>query len=101
MRGGESYVASAFAASPGYDLQILYPPPVLPALAPLLALPAPLVVLAWLLAGMAAEAMGAARMAIPLRWIPVVLLWAPFAEPIVAGNVQTVLFLAFVVLCTA
>ncbi len=98
VTGGQPYLASAFAAPPGYDLPFLYPPPVLVAVAPLLALPAGLVVLAWMAAGAAAAFLAAARLGIPRRWIIVVLAWPPFAEAILAGNLQTVLFLAFVLL---
>jgi hypothetical protein len=100
VNGGEPYLASAFSAGPGYALPFLYPPPVLPAVAPLLWLPGGLVVLAWLVAGMLAAGAAAARLGIPYRWIVVVLAWPPFAEAIVAGNLQTVLFLAFVLLYT-
>ena len=39
VHGGEPYLASSFTAAEGYGLPFLYPPPVLPFLAPLLALP--------------------------------------------------------------
>ena len=33
---------------------------------------------------------------VPWAWIPFVLLWPPFAEPLIGGNVQVLLFAAFV-----
>lgn len=96
--GGQPYLASAFQQPPGYDLPFLYPPPVLPFLAPLLLLPGALVVAAWMLVGLAAAVASTARLGIPFRWIAVVLVWPPLAEAILGGNVQTVLFLAFVLL---
>ena len=46
--------------------------------------------------GVAAWTLG--RLRVPLRWMPVFLVWAPFLEGIVSGNVGIVAFAAFVAL---
>jgi hypothetical protein len=96
IHGGASYLASAFAAPSGYDLPFLYPPPMLPLIAPLLALPRPLVWATWSGAGLGAAVFACRRLGVPGRWIPLVLCWPPFAEGILGGNVQVFLFAAFV-----
>lgn len=96
IHGGAPYLASAFTAPPGYDLPFLYPPPVLPLLAPLLEFPRPLVWAAWSAASLGAAIFACRRLGIPGRWIPLVLCWPPFAEGILGGNVQVFLFAAFV-----
>lgn len=95
MAGGQPYLASSFAVQPGYDLPFLYPPPVLPLLAPLTLLPRELVWTAWSGACLAAGVFAVRRLGIRWRFVPFVLLWPPFAEAIIGGNVQTVLFAAF------
>jgi hypothetical protein len=96
LHGGAPYLASAFAAPPGYDLPFLYPPPFLPLVAPLLALPRPVVWAVWSGAGLATAVFACRRLGIPGRGIPLVLCWPPFAEAILGGNVQVFLFAAFV-----
>lgn len=96
VHGGAPYLASAFAAPPGYDLPFLYPPPILPLVALLLALPRPLVWAAWSGAGLGAALFACRRLGIPGRWIPLVLCWPPFAEGLLGGNAQVFLFAAFV-----
>jgi len=96
VHGGAPYLASAFAAQPGYDLPFLYPPPILPLVAPLLALPRPLVWATWFGASLGTAVFACRRLGIPGRWIPLVLCWPPFAEGILGGNVQVFLFAAFV-----
>ena len=95
MAGGEPYLASSFAAPPGYDLPFLYPPPVLPLVGLLALLPRGLVWTAWFGACLAAGVYGVRRLGFRWRFVPFVLLWPPFAEAILGGNVQIVIFAAF------
>ncbi len=95
MAGGEPYLASSFAAAPGYDLPFLYPPPVLPLVAPLTLLPRALVWSSWFGACLAAGVFAVRRLGFRWRVVPFVLLWPPFAEAILGGNVQIVIFAAF------
>ena len=94
--GGEPYLASSFSAPEGYGLPFLYPPPVLPFLAPLLAFPRGVVVAAWLAATLAAAVFVARRLGVPWRAVPIVLCWVPFSEGLVGGNAQVLLVAAFV-----
>lgn len=96
LDGGQPYLAASFQAPVGPDLPFLYPPFVLPVLAPLARLPGGLVVAGWLAVGVAVAAWTCRRLAIPWRWVPLVLLWPPFLEGLLGGNVQIVLFAAFV-----
>ncbi len=96
--GDAPYLASAFTSPPGATQPFLYPPFVLPFFAVLAELPRQLV------GGVAVATMlGAAIVAcrwlgIPWIWLPLVLLWPPFAEAIFGANIQMALFAAFVVL---
>ena len=94
--GGEPYLASSFSAPEGYGLPFLYPPPVLPFLAPLLALPRGVVVAAWLAATLGAAVFVARRLGVPWRAVPIVLCWVPFSEGLVGGNAEVLLVAAFV-----
>ena len=96
VSGGEPYLASSFSAPEGYGLPFLYPPPVLPFLAPLLALPRGVVVAAWLAATLGAAVFVARRLGVPWRAVPVVLCWVPFSEGLVGGNAQVLLVAGFV-----
>jgi hypothetical protein len=96
LDGGQPYLAASFQAPVGPDLPFFYPPFVLPVIAPLVLLPGGLVVAGWLAAGVAAAAWTCRRLSIPWRWLPFVLLWPPFFEGLIGGNIQVVLFAAFV-----
>ena len=96
VHGGEPYLASSFSAPEGYGLPFLYPPPVLPLLAPLLVVSRGVVVAAWLAATVGAALFVARRLGMPWRAVPVVLCWVPFAEGLVGGNAQVLLVAAFV-----
>ena len=96
VHGGEPYLASSFTAPEGYELPFLYPPPVLPFLAPLLALPRGVVAAAWLACTVGAAIFVARRLGVPWRAVPIVLCWVPFAEGLVGGNAQVLLVAAFV-----
>src|SRR6476646_9958345 len=47
---------------------------------------------------LAASVAACRRLGIPWLWLPLVLMWPPFAESIFGANVQTVLFAAFIFL---
>ena len=96
VQGDRPYLPESFRAGVGYDLPFLYPPFVLPFLVPLLALPRLALAAGWFALEVAIGAWTCRRLAIPWRWVPLVLLWPPFAEGLLGGNVQIVLFGAFV-----
>ena len=95
LAGGEPYLASSFVAPAGYDLPFVYPPPVLLLVAPLTFLPRELVWTVWCGACLAAGVFAVRRLGFRWRFVPFVLLWPPFAEAIIGGNAQVVLFAAF------
>jgi hypothetical protein len=64
-------------------------------------LPRAVVDVTWIGLCAAAAAWSARRLAVPLGWLPLVLLWPPFFEGILGGNVQVLLFAAFVALLYA
>lgn len=96
--GGQPYLASAFTSPPGPTQPFLYPPFSLPLFSALLAVPKSLLQAVWLAVCFGAAVAAIRRLAIPWLWVPFVLAWSPFAEPIIGGNVQVVLFLGFVVM---
>ncbi len=96
--GGAPYLSSAFASPPGPTQPFLYPPFTLLLFEALLDVPRSALQLVWLAACFGAAVAAIRRLAIPWLWVPFVLAWSPFAEPIIGGNVQVVLFLAFVVM---
>lgn len=98
LAGGQPYLASAFTNHGGPTQPFLYPPYVLPVLAPLTQVPRALVLVPWLGLLVAAAFATCRTLGIPARWIPAVLVWPPFAEPLIGGNVQVLLFAAFVAL---
>jgi Glycosyltransferase family 87 len=98
LAGGQPYLASSFLNGPGYDLPYLYPPFVLPFVAPLTALPQTAVVAGWFMVNLGAAVFACRRLAIPWLVIPFLLVWPPFSEALLGGNVGIVLFAAFVAL---
>lgn len=86
--GGQPYLASSFLVQSGPDLPFLYPPWLLPFLAPLTALPRAIVTGPWLLLGVAVGAWTCRRLSIPWWAVPLVMLWTPFLEGLYTGNVQ-------------
>jgi hypothetical protein len=96
--GGQPYLASAFTAPPGATQPFLYPPYTLPFMSVLLAVPKVPLQVIWFVVCLGSAIAAVRRLAFPWLWVPFVLAWSPFAEPIIGGNVQIVLFLAFVVL---
>jgi len=95
LAGGLAYVPDGFT-DPQALPPFLYPPFVLPLLAPLTILPEEALRWAWV-AGMAAIGFGSYRW-LGLGILPAILalLWIPMAEGIWTGNIAVVLFAAFV-----
>lgn len=98
VAGGQPYLSSAFTNQGGATQPFLYPPYVLPLLAPLTQLPRAVVLVPWLGLLVAVAFATCRTLGVPARWIPAVLVWPPFAEPLIGGNVQILLFAAFVAL---
>jgi hypothetical protein len=98
LAGGQPYLASAFQAPPGYELPFLYPPFMLPLVAPLTLLPRELVWAGWFGLCVLAGLVIVRRLGVPWLAAPLVLLWPPFAEAILGGNVQLLLVAGFVLL---
>lgn len=96
--GGQPYVASSFAITSGTGLPFLYPPWLLPILVPFLALPRTVLIGVWLILGVGVAVWTCRRFAFPWAFIPVVLLWPPFVEGLVTGNVQLFQLAAFAAL---
>ena len=76
----------------------LYPPYTLPPLAVLATLPRQVVLWSVVLVCLLISIACCRRLSMPWLWIPFVLLWPPFAEGIVAGNIGIPIFGAFVFL---
>ena len=98
LNGGDPYVAASFKEMLGPDLPYLYPPFVLPLLAPLLRLPVELMLAGWVGICFGAAVWTLGRLRVPLRWMPAFLVWAPFLEGIVSGNAGIIAFAAFAAL---
>ena len=95
LAGGQPYLAESFTKGPGYELPFLYPPFVLPFVGVLASLPRVPVVILWMLVTAIGGVFALRRLALPTWWIPLFLLWPPFTEAILGGNIQLVLFAAF------
>ncbi len=96
--GGQPYLGSAFTNLAGSSQPFMYPPYALPFLAPLTLLPRAVVLVPWLGLLLAVAFATCRMLGVPVRWIPAILVWPPFAEPLIGGNVQVLLFAAFVAL---
>jgi Glycosyltransferase family 87 len=96
--GGEPYPPSAMLVNGGPDLPFLYPPYLLPLLAPVAGLPRNLVIDVWLILCAASAVWTCRRLAMPWLAIPAVLAWPPFSEGLVTGNAQILSFAALVAL---
>ena len=94
--GDTPYLASSFQVDAGRELPFLYPPFTLPLFALLLEVPRTALTVLWLGAGLVGAAIACRRLGIPPLLLPAVLLWPPFAEALIGGNVQVWLFVAFV-----
>ena len=93
--GGIVYDPTSFDVVIGAGLPYLYPPFLLPFLAPLLVLPLQAVLWAWVLICLGASIWALRRLRVPWVWMPLCLISPPFAEGILGGNVQIVLFALF------
>ncbi|HEX7590457.1 MAG TPA: glycosyltransferase 87 family protein [Candidatus Limnocylindrales bacterium] len=93
--GGQPYLASSFAETTGSTLPFLYPPWVLPLLAPVAALPRILVMPIWTVIVGAAAVWTCRRLSVPWPAVPLVMIWSPFLEGISSGNVQVIQMAAF------
>jgi hypothetical protein len=98
VAGGQPYLGSAFTNLGGATQPFMYPPYALPILAPLTLLPRAVVLVPWLGLLLVVAFATCRRLGVPVRWIPAVLVWPPFAEPLIGGNIQILLFAAFVAL---
>jgi hypothetical protein len=96
LAAGQPYLASSFLNGPGYDLPYLYPPFVLPFVALFTSLPQLAVIVAWFALSLGATVFACRRLAIPWLAIPLLVIWPPFTEGLLGGNVQVVVFAAFV-----
>jgi hypothetical protein len=96
VAGGQPYLPEAFDVIAGPDLPFLYPPIMLPILAPLLAVPKVVLFPVWMAICLSAGVFGCRRLALPWWIVPIVLAWPPFAEALLGGNIQVPLFAAFV-----
>jgi hypothetical protein len=94
--GGQAYPPSAMVIQGGPDLPFLYPPYLLPLLAPIAALPRDAVTAVWLTLCFLVAVWTCRRLAIPWLAIAFVLAWPPFAEGLITGNIQILSFAAFV-----
>lgn len=96
--GEEPYQASAMLVQSGPDLPFLYPPYLLPLLAPIASLPRDAVIGLWLAGCLLASVWACRRLTIPWPAVPFVLAWPPFLEGLITGNIQVFAFAAFVAL---
>ncbi len=97
LAGGTPYVAADFA--PGAALPpFMYPPYILPLVAPLTLLPRSIVDAAWVASLVVAACWTLRTLGVPWRAWPPLFVWPPLAEPIFNGNVQVLLLAAFVAL---
>jgi hypothetical protein len=92
----QPYPAWAMEVQFGPDLPYLYPPFLLPILAPIAALPRDAVTAVWLVMCAACAVWTCRRLGLPWPAIPFALAWPPFAEGLITGNVQIWSFAAFV-----
>lgn len=98
LAGGQPYLASSFAAGPGYDVPYLYPPLLLPFFAPLTRLPISLVIVAASAVCVFVGYLASRRLGMRPLWIPLVMLWPLFSGAITGGSLQLPVFAASVYL---
>jgi hypothetical protein len=98
IHGGQPYLASSFQVTSGPGQPFLYPPFVLPVIAPFAALPEGAVTVAWAAICLVVATWTCERLGIPAWAWPFVLAWPPFAQALLGLNVQVLLFAAFVAL---
>lgn len=95
LAGGRPYLLKAFEDT-STALPLLYPPWVLPFFGLLTPIPAIVVNAAWSAASVAAAIFACRRLGVPSAIIPALLLWPPFLEGLITGNVAIFMFAAFV-----
>jgi Glycosyltransferase family 87 len=98
IHGGQPYMASSFQVTSGPGQPFLYPPFVLPVVAPFAALPEPAVTVAWAAICLVVATWTCDRLGLPAWAWPFVLAWPPYAQALLGLNVQVLLFAAFVAL---
>jgi hypothetical protein len=95
LAGGQPYDSSAFTATEGLGLPFLYPPFVLPFLAPLVALPRDLVLVGAVILCAGTVVWAMRRLSMPWSWATASLVWAPVLLAVWGANIQTLTFAAF------
>lgn len=96
LAGATVYDPAAFDAPPGSGQPFLYPPYVLPVLGLASLLPLPLVQATWMSALVVLAVATCRRLQLPWTLVGAALLWPPFAEALLGGNLQVVLIALFV-----
>jgi hypothetical protein len=94
--GAPVYPPSAMQVQSGLDLPYLYPPFLLPLLSPIASLPREPVIDVWLVLCLMTAVWTCRRLGIPWLAVPCLMAWPPFGEGLIVGNVQILLFAAFV-----
>ncbi len=97
LAGVTPYVASDFAPDAPRP-PFMYPPHVLPLVAPLTVLPRPIVDAAWVAFLVVAACWGLRTLGIRAAACPLLFVWPPLAEGVFAGNIQVLLMVALVAL---
>jgi Glycosyltransferase family 87 len=95
--GAPVYLSTVLTAAPTDRTlyPFVYPPPVLPVLDLVAALPRPPVELAWLVGSTCAALAGLRLLGLPWRWSVGALFWPPFFEGLFVGNVAVPAFALF------
>ena len=96
LAGGPVYQAASFTDPAAFGQPFLYPPFVLPFVAPLTAIPGDVIRALVAALSLAVAVAVCRRLAIPWILLPGVLLWEPMFGGIWGANVQMLLFAAFV-----
>lgn len=96
LAGDVVYDPGAFTAAPGAGQPFLYPPYVLPVLGVVSLVPLQLVQVTWMGALVVLAAASCRRLRSPWPLVGAALIWPPFAESLLGGNLQIVLFSLFV-----
>ncbi len=98
IQGAPPYLASSFEVTSGAGQPFLYPPFVLPVVAPFSLGPRAIPIVLWGAVCLVAALWTARRLALPAWSWPILLAWPPFAEALLGLNVQVPIFAAFVAL---
>jgi hypothetical protein len=95
--GAPVYLSTAVTEAPidKTTYPFLYPPPTLPIVAALAALPHPLIEAGWLVGSAAAAVAGLRLLGLSPRWALATLLWPPFFQGLYVGNVAVPAFALF------